>query len=204
MNCSKSSETKIPGYTGYQAQVEDNKDHQNYVGKTTVPGYSGYIPGVNSENVHGQTYGKSTGMSIRGEIARGENQENSARYSSTQQDSYLNYPTGYQQRDQAESQDERPKEVPQDVADKFYTGAVYSNSLHMSNDQRAQEELSLDKDAVTFYGDKSVPADKGEGEEMAGFGRATQQFYGEAHEGKVANYSDMKMTYEEARAQAYN
>ena len=68
----RATETRVPGYTGYQPpKEEDWSSVEQHAGKTNVPGYCGFISAVKSENVHAKTYGVTTKMSVEGRIEKG-------------------------------------------------------------------------------------------------------------------------------------
>ena len=62
-------EKKIPGYTGYKPQFEN--EHEELAQKDNrfyIPGYQGYVPKIKAENAFGQSFGKTSGASVNGTI----------------------------------------------------------------------------------------------------------------------------------------
>ena len=117
------AEKKIPGYTGYQPQEDqDEGDNASHASDSQVPGYGGFIPGVGAENVHGKTYGSTTNMSITGKIPRGTDPAPEYRYTSTHHDSYMS--TGIERGyiPKMRILEEEDPTVPDVVAHKFYAG----------------------------------------------------------------------------------
>ena len=76
---------KIPGYTGYKPQFENEEDLQGYGQKDNrffIPGYQGYVPKIKAENAFGQSFGKTSGASVGGTIQQGFIQTPEQKYQS--------------------------------------------------------------------------------------------------------------------------
>jgi len=81
----------IPGYTGFlpktfgeEGVCERVKPHSE------IPGYAGFIPAVQAENLFAKTYGKLTYTSSSGEHEKGGEITENFRYTSVQQEAYVN------------------------------------------------------------------------------------------------------------------
>lgn len=84
---------KMPGYTGYKPQFEDEvpgfegekimRDNRYY-----IPGYSGFVPNIKSENLFAQSYGETTKKSVAQDIPKGFVQSPDEKFKSMTQDKY--------------------------------------------------------------------------------------------------------------------
>lgn len=133
---------------------------------------------------------------MNGQITRGHDPAPQERFHSTAQNSFQDYPTGYQARQTGEPIQERPKEVPQDVADKFYTGRIQDHNSH-----KGQTGYVFEKDAETFYGDGQIPLVQ-QTNNFDTIGKSSSQFFGAETQGFSGDYTGMQMTYQEARNRA--
>ena len=80
----------MPGYTGYQPQIEHEEIQNKIKLSKHIPGYGGYIPNVKSENKYSESYGKVTAQSINKTIPKGMDLPPYLRYTSCMRENYVN------------------------------------------------------------------------------------------------------------------
>ena len=128
---------KLPGYTGYKPQFQEDKALANEKAvrdnRYYIPGYCGYVPKIKAENAFGQSYGKTTAASVKGEITQGYEFKPEDKFRSMTQDKFTDQATqmrvmrpaqcfepGYDSVHYIASDDTRPY-VPKQKADEGLT-----------------------------------------------------------------------------------